>query len=68
MSKSLSGGFPGGAPSKAIHLPSGDSVGRFAFCDVWKILWRLEPSGRMAQSDGHGESVQKKIDSLRPPA
>ena len=41
MSKSLSGGLPGGAPSNAIHAPSGESVGRFAFCGVRKMCGDL---------------------------
>jgi hypothetical protein len=61
MSKSVKTGFPGGAPSKATHFRSGESRGRFAFCALRRIRRGCEPSGRIDQIDGPGDSFQYTI-------
>jgi hypothetical protein len=58
MSKSLSTAFPGGEPSKATHLRSGESRGRFAFWRFFNIRLPRELLGESAQMDGDGFSLQ----------
>lgn len=61
MSKSLIGGLPGEAPSKATYLRSGERRGRFAFCLVRMIRRGFDPLALIAQIDGQGSSLQKTI-------
>ena len=58
MSKSLIAATPGGEPSNATQVPSGDRRARFAFWFVWRIRCRPEPSGRIDQIDGIGDIDQ----------
>jgi hypothetical protein len=60
MSKTLRTGFPGGAPSNATHVRSGESLGRLAFCLLRRIRRGLD-SERIAHIDGHGDSSQNTI-------
>src|SRR5262245_26811874 len=61
MSKSLIGVLPGEAPSKATSSRSGERRGRFAFWSFERRRCGSDPSGRIAQIDGNGSSLQYTI-------